>query len=223
MRTKFINLLFVIAFTSSLVNCKDKANKASTSEAETVAVAEQTATEFLADASKSKIEWKGSKPTGIHNGTVKIENGKLQVKDGSVQSGSFTIDMTSIEVLDMEGEYKDKLEKHLKGTVEGKEDHFFDVNKYPAAIFEVTGTDKINGKTHLSGNLTLKGITNNVSFPVSVSTEGDIVTLTSDIFSIDRTKWNVNYGSKSVFDDLGDSFVNDDIELKITVVANKKA
>lgn len=223
MRTKFFNLLFVIAFASSLMNCKDKANEASTSDAETIAVAEQTATEFLADASKSRIEWKGSKPTGIHNGTVTIENGNLQINDGSIQSGSFIIDMTSIEVLDMEGEYKDKLENHLKGTVEGKEDHFFDVNKYPKAEFDITGTEILDGKTQLSGNLTIKGITNNISFPVTISTEGDVVTLTSDMFSIDRTKWNVNYGSKSVFDDLGDSFVSDDIELKITVTANKKS
>ena len=223
MRTKFLNLLFIMAVTTSLVNCKKKADEASTSDAETVAVAESTAVEYTADASQSSIEWKGSKPTGTHNGTINIENGTLEVQDGIIQSGAFLIDMSSITVLDMEGEYKDKLENHLKGTVEGKEDHFFDVNKFPSAAFEVTGSETIKGKTNLSGNLTIKGIKNNITFPVTVSNEGDVFTLTSDTFTIDRTKWNVNYGSKSIFDDLGDSFVNDEVDLKIIVVANKKA
>lgn len=223
MKTKFFNLLFIMALTISLVNCKKNTEAASTGDAEAAAVAESTAVEYTVDTSKSSIAWKGSKPTGTHNGTVMLENGTFQVKDGAIQSGTFLIDMTSIEVLDMEGEDKDKLEQHLKGTVEGKEDHFFDVNKFPSAAFEITGSETTDGKTNLSGNLTIKGIKNNVTFPVKVSTEGDVLTFTSDTFSIDRTKWNVNYGSKSVFDNLGDSFVNDDIELKITVVANKKA
>lgn len=223
MRTKFLSLLFVMAVTTSLVNCKKKADEASTSDAETVAIAESTAVKYTADASQSSIEWKGSKPTGTHNGTINIENGTLEVQDGIIQSGAFLIDMSSITVLDMEGEYKDKLENHLKGTVEGKEDHFFDINKFPSAAFEVTGSETIEGKTNLSGNLTIKGIKNNITFPVTVSNEGDVFTLTSDTFTIDRTKWNVNYGSKSIFDDLGDSFVNDEVDLKIIVVANKKA
>ena len=73
----------------------------------------------------------------------------------------------------------------------------------------------------LSGNLTLKDVKNNVTFPVSVSNNGNTITLTSETFSIDRTKWNVQYGSKSIFDNLGDKFINDDIELKIMVKANK--
>jgi polyisoprenoid-binding protein YceI len=108
-----------------------------------------------------------------------------------------------------------KLVGHLKSP------DFFDVEKYPSAAFEITGLEEVEGKMMLSGNLTLKDAKNNVTFPVSVSNDGNTMTLTSETFSIDRTKWNVQYGSKSIFDNLGDKFINDDIELKILVKANK--
>lgn len=219
MKTKYLNLLTVLTLAIVLGSCKNKADEATTSEAETVTVADTDSQKYTTDITKSTIEWKGFKPTGVHNGTINIENGSLTMKDGTIQSGTFLIDMKSIEVLDMEGEYKEKLEKHLMGTVEGKEDHFFDVNKFPIAKFEVTGSETTDEKTNLSGNLTIKGVENNITFPVTISNENGILTLTSDTFTIDRTKWNVNYGSKSVFDDLGDSFVNDEIELKINLVA----
>lgn len=223
MKTKYLNVFTILALAITFASCKNKADEATTGDAETVTVADSDSQQYITDVTKSSIEWKGSKPTGIHNGTINIENGSFMIKDGTVQSGTFLIDMKSIEVLDMEGEYKENLEKHLMGTVEGKEDHFFDVNKFPTATFEVTGTETIDGKTNLSGNLTIKDIKNNITFPVTVSNENGIFTLTSDTFTIDRTKWNVNYGSKSIFDDLGDSFVNDEVELKINLVASKNS
>jgi polyisoprenoid-binding protein YceI len=111
----------------------------------------------------------------------------------------------------------------LKGTVEGKEGDFFNVTQFPTGAFEVTGVSDEGGKTMLSGNLTLKGVKQNITFPVSVANVGDELTITSDAFTIDRTKWGVNYGSKTVFDNLGDKFISDEIELKINVVAYKKA
>ena len=98
---------------------------------------------------------------------------------------------------------------------------FFDVEKYPSAGFEITSLEEVEGKMMLSGNLTLKETKNNVTFPVSITHEGDSMTLTSETFTIDRTKWNVEYGSKSIFDNLGDKFINDDIELTIKVMATK--
>ena len=132
--------------------------------------------------------------------------------------------MNSIVSTDMdEGQYKTNLENHLKGTVEGKEGDFFDVTKFPTGAFEITGSKAMEGgKTMLSGNLALKGQKHNISFPVKVTTEGDMITIASEAFTIDRTKWGINYGSKSVFDNLGDKFINDDMELKITVQAKKK-
>ena len=122
---------------------------------------------------------------------------------------------------DLEGEKKANLEAHLKGTVEGQEGDFFNVNKYPTATFELTGAEAMGDHTMVKGNLTIKDQTNHIEFPANITMDADKVTIESKTFSIDRTKWNVNYGSKSVFDNLGDKFINDEIELTISLVAKK--
>ncbi|HPF96172.1 MAG: YceI family protein [Flavobacteriaceae bacterium] len=224
MKTKFFNFLMVAVLTATLVNCKNKAEEAVTSDAEAAKVSEATSQKYITDVLKSSIEWKGFKPTGTHNGTISIDTGTFEMVDGQLHSGTFLIDMKSIKALDLEGDYKTSLESHLMGTVEGKEGDFFDVNKFPTAAFEITGTEATaDGKTLLSGNLTIKGMKNNITFPVSVTATGDDLTITSDTFTIDRTKWGVNYGSKSIFDNLGDKFINDEIELKINIVASKRS
>ncbi len=222
MKKGFLNFITIVAITVSIVSCK-KAKEANTSDAEPAAVAESTSQKYVTDVSVSTIEWKGFKPTGTHNGSINIDTGVFQMADNKLQSGTFLIDMTSIVALDLEGEYKTNLEDHLKGTVEGKEGDFFNVNQFPSAAFEISGVESMEGgKTMLSGNLTVKGVENNITFPVTVYGEGDKLLITSELFTIDRTKWGVNYGSKSIFDNLGDKFINDDIELKINITAFKK-
>lgn len=223
MRTMSLKFSMILAIAIAFTSCKDKAAEANTSDAEAAAVSESTSQKYTANVGESTIEWKGFKPTGTHNGTINIESGIFKTDDGKLQSGTFLIDMTSITVTDLEsGDGKESLESHLKGTVEGKEDHFFDTAKFPSAAFEITGTEALAaGKTRLSGNLAIKGQKHNISFPVTITNTNDMMTIQSEAFTIDRTQWGVNYGSKSVFDDLGDKFVNDDIELKIMIVAKK--
>jgi polyisoprenoid-binding protein YceI len=225
MKKRILNVLMITAFAVVMVNCKDKAKEANTGKAEAAAVSESTTQKYVTDVTKSSIEWKGFKPTGTHNGTVNIDTGVFQVDGDVIQSGTFLIDMNSITDLDLEGDMKTNLENHLKGTVEGKEGDFFNVTQFPTGEFEVTGVSEETDKTMLSGNLTLKGVKQNITFPISVVvSEGDnMLTITSEAFTIDRTKWGVNFGSKTVFDNLGDKFINDEIELKINVVAYKKA
>ena len=95
---------------------------------------------------------------------------------------------------------------------EVKSPDFFDVEQFPSAAFEVTGLEEKDGKTWLSGNLTLKDKKNNVTFPVTLNSNNGQYSITSEVFTIDRSKWDVKYGSKSFFDNLGDKFINDDIE-----------
>jgi polyisoprenoid-binding protein YceI len=216
MKTSLLKTMALVAVIS-LTSCKDKAKEAETKAAEEAAVAEATAISYTALNDQSMIEWKGFKPTGTHNGTISVAQGKVSVSDGTIESGTFVIDMGSIEVLDIpkDNEKNADLRGHLISA------DFFDVETYPNATFEVTGLSTVDGKTMLSGNLTMKDATNNISFPVTTSMDGDMMTLTSETFTIDRSKWNVRYGSKSFFDDLGDKFINDDIELKVTLVAKK--
>ncbi len=206
MKKQVLNLLTVIAICITVIGCK-KAKEANTSEAEAATVSESTSQKYIVNVAESTIEWKGFKPTGTHNGTIQLENGVFSTNDGVMHSGTFLINMNSIEDVDRNA----RLEGHLKSA------DFFDVEKFPNAAFEVTG---LEGNI-LSGNLAIKGMKNNISFPVTISEENDIMTITSEAFTIDRSKWNVQYGSKSFFDNLGDKFINDDIELKIALKAKK--
>ena len=216
MKKNFATILFISALIISVTACKDKAKEATTKAVEAV---EKTVNSdvYLVNNEASTIEWKGFKPTGSHTGTIAIERGVLDVASGKIVGGSFIIDMTSITVTDIPVEDKDnaKLQGHLSST------DFFDVEKYPSTGFTITGLKEVDGKLMLSGNLSLKETKNNITFPVTVSNADGALTLTSDAFTIDRSKWNVKYGSKSFFDNLGDKFINDDIELKIMIKASK--
>lgn len=205
--------LLLIAGVSS---CKE--NKEAEGEKE-VATATTAASVYKVDTTKSMINWVGKKPTGTHMGTISLSEGFASVTDKNIEAGTFVIDMNSISSTDLEGKAKDNLDAHLKGTVEGKEGDFFNVNNYPSGAFSITKAEGENGKVMVSGNLTLLDKTNNVTFPATVSFLGNTMSLKSDSFKIDRTQWGINYGSKSIFDNLGDKFINDEIELTIELHA----
>jgi polyisoprenoid-binding protein YceI len=211
---KMASLAAVIAFT---VACKDNKNEVDATAAENEAMASEAAVTYTVDTTASTIDWTGSKPTGDHTGIISLQNGSVQINGEVVEGGEFTIDMTSITVTDLEGESAMSLKSHLEGTVEGKETDFFNTPVFPTAKFVVT---KLNGTT-LEGNLTLKDVTKNVSFPVVISFDGDKMMLSSEEFTINRTDWGIVYGSSSLIDVVADKAISDDIKLKINLVATK--
>ncbi|MFO7719098.1 MAG: YceI family protein [Gillisia sp.] len=218
MKKTFLNVFMIAGIAMATVSCK---NDTTSEDAKEVATANEEAMEYAVDTTTSVIEWEGNKPTGTHTGTIQLKNGTFKANDSIIESGTFVISMTSINVTDLEGDEKINLESHLKGTVEGKEGDFFNVNQYPEATFEVTGVNQVNGQTMLQGNLTMKEETKNIEFPVTINQSEDSIELTSEPFTIDRTQWNVNYGSKSVFEGLGDKFISDDIILTLNLKAKK--
>lgn len=211
MKKRIITLFAIASISLTMVGCKDKAKEATTTEAESIIEQDLASEKYAVDTASSTIHWQGFKPAGSHNGTIAIENGIINTSNGSISGGSFLISMNSLK----DSENDAKLENHLKSG------DFFDVEKYPNAAFEITGIEKTEGKTMLSGNLTIKDIKNNITFPVTVTNGNDVVTLSSETFSIDRTKWDIKFKSKSFFDELEDKFINDDIEIKVSVTANK--
>ncbi|MBT0608251.1 YceI family protein [Aequorivita echinoideorum] len=216
MKTTILNLALIAFIGFGATSCKD-GNKETEMETEEAATASEMAVDYKVDTAASEILWEGSKPTGSHNGTIKLASGTISANQGALEAGNFTIDMKSITDTDLEGEQKTNLEAHLMGTVEGQEGDFFNVNQYPTAMFEMTGAEN----NMIKGNLTIKDKTNAVEFPATVTMDGDKLMIKSEPFTIDRTKWGVNYGSKSVFDNLGDKFINDDMKITVNVVANK--
>lgn len=227
MKKTALNLFIFTAITMASIACKgEKTNKTIAKTPQVVAENTKKAEKFVINTSLSTIKWKGEKPTGAHIGTIAIKSGHFFFNENKLESGEIVIDMTSITVKD-EGMPDDKrkmLKAHLEGTVEGKEGDFFNTPKYPTSSFKVTDI-KVEGKnTLLEGNLTMKGQTHNVAFPVQISwnTDHSSVEITSEPFTIDRTKWGVNYGSKTIFDSLGNNWISDNIQLFISVKATKK-
>lgn len=204
----------------SLSSCKKEATENTDTTTETeVAGASGT---FNVDTSMSVIDWIGSKPAGKHTGTISLSNGSFEITDGSITGGNFTIDMNSITVTDLEGDDKMKLETHLKGTGEKEsEDHFFNVTKFPTGNFKILSAEPESGAYFVKGILTLKEISKEVNFAAEITMTDTEIKLISDPFKINRTTWNVNYASKSIFDNLKDQFIDDDIELVVKVVAKK--
>ncbi len=164
---------------------------------------------YRVDTEKSTVEWEGSKITGkSHTGTVKLIEGGLQIAEGKVAGGKFTIDMTSISVTDLEGGMKGKLEGHLKN------DDFFATDKFKTANLAIVSVDGDNVKA----NLTIKGQTHEVEFPTKVVINADGTLKATATIEVDRSKYDVRYGSDSFFDNLGDKAINDIIKFNVTLV-----
>ena len=203
------------------VSCKENPNETEASGAETEAMAPAEAVTYNVDTELSSIAWVGSKPTEDHTGNLSLSSGMVKVQDEALASGEFVIDMTSIEVTDLEGEEATNLKAHLEGTLPGKATDFFNTPKYPTAKFVVTGVKTVDGKSILEGNLTLKDVTKNVSFPVNVSYDDNKMMLKSEQFTIDRTDWGIQYGSQKFSDQILDSAIGDDMKLTVNLVATK--
>ncbi|AZJ36892.1 YceI family protein [Tenacibaculum singaporense] len=210
--------ILAIAFIAiGAVSCKTEKNKAAVSdEVKEVAKTENIINTYKANVAESTVTWKGSKPTGSHNGIVSLEKGTLEVENGNVKSGEFIIDMTTIVCEDLEaGNGKEKLEGHLKAS------DFFDVEKFPTAKFEVASSELKDGKAHVTGNLTLKDVTKSITIPATVTETDDMLTFKSDVFSIDRTDFGVTYKSKKIDAALKDKFINDLMEISFEIKAKK--
>jgi polyisoprenoid-binding protein YceI len=154
---------------------------------------------------ESKVTWKAYKVTGSHTGTVALKEGALIFNEGTLTGGEFAVDMTTLVATDLEGEYKEKLEGHLKS------DDFFGVNENPTSslVFKEVKTSGKNSYK-VTGDLTIKGITKAITFDVSIY--GNKATAT---MKIDRAQYNVRYGSGSFFENLGDKTIYDEFDLVV--------
>lgn len=176
---------------------------------------------YQVDTRQSKVLWTGYYlfSFGEHNGSIEIREGKIQMEDQSITGGHFEIDMASIRNLDMQpGNGGNDLEEHLKS------DDFFAVDKFPSARFEITKSEKIKDPAaggpnfEVTGNLSIKGHTEVLTFPVHIVTEGKSVHAKAK-FKFDRTKWNIQYNSGKFFSSVGDGAISDAIAIELDLVA----
>lgn len=164
------------------------------------------------DTSKSKVEWTGKKVTGSHNGTIDVKEGTLEVDNGKLTGGTVVMDMQSLKNVDLsDAESNAKLVGHLKS------DDFFSVATYPTATLEITKVEGTTTNHTITGNLTIKGKTNPVTFTATSAQDGKANVYDGTI-TVDRSKYDVRYGSKSFFNDLGDKYINDEFTLDYHLV-----
>jgi polyisoprenoid-binding protein YceI len=164
----------------------------------------------------SKVVWLGKKIGGEHTGTVAIKGGSLKFDKKNFVGGDFEVDMTSITVTDIkDAEYNAKLVGHLKN------DDFFSVEKNPSASLKIKSAKKVKGSTYdVVGDLTIKGITNEVTFKVDIKDSAKEVKAKAKLV-FDRTKFKVEYNSGKIFPSIGDKLIYDDVELNVELMAKK--
>lgn len=174
-------------------------------------VVEAAGESLVVDVATSKVQWKGTKVTGAHEGTIAIKEGTLMVDAGKVTGGTFVLDMNTISSTDLEGEWKEKLDGHLKS------EDFFDVANNAEATFEITSVEPaaVEGEAKVSGNLTIKGITKNISFDAKVAELTESNAQIAANFNIVRGDWGVNYAGKE------DDLISKEINFDINLVAKK--
>lgn len=173
---------------------------------------------YTLDTGASYLGWEGTKVTGKHDGRVSLKGGTVELKDNAVVGGAFDIDMTSIKVEDIkDAETNAKLVGHLKS------DDFFSVEKNPTASFKIKSVHpkKSDGGTHeITGDLTIKGHTNQLVFPATITVQDGTVEAVGKA-SVDRTKYEVRYGSGKFFKGLGDKVIHDNFTVEMHLSAKK--
>ena len=166
------------------------------------------------DTKESVVSWKGSNTFGPHTGYVYISKGKLMIENSQLTGGTVEVDMNTIE--DENHDRDNGLINHLKDP------DFFDVKIYPKSSIAITRVEPVNdGHQKVTGNLTIKGITNEVSFPVQTEVKDEMVQATGKLV-IDRTNWGIRYKSGKFFDLLADKTISDSIEFEVKIVAKNK-
>jgi polyisoprenoid-binding protein YceI len=175
--------------------------------AASVSVSAQTTKKI--DPTKSKISWVGKKVTGEHSGVVNLSEGYFVFDGAKLTGGSFTVDMNSLTVTDLNsGQGKEKLEGHLK------HDDFFGTEAHPTATYSFKSATAKGGNVYtLNGVMTVKGVSHPQTIEISMTKNTALAN-----FKIDRTKYGIKYGSGSFFDNLGDRAINDDFDVKVSLV-----
>lgn len=215
----YLPIVLALLFTACKTENKQKETKNEVVEANVKTVTTLNGTTHFADVNASQVVWKGFKPTGSHDGILLLKNGEIEFNEGNLKQAYFEIDMNSIECKDMpaDDENNQKLVGHLKSA------DFFNVEEFPSASFKLTSqkTDE-KGQLLLTGDLTVKEITKSISFPASLNEDGQVITLVSAPFNINRTDYGIKYKSKNFFKDLKDKFINDEFEVSFDVALKAK-
>lgn len=212
MKNLFINKTTLAIATFALLSptFAQKAAPAKAAPAKT-----EAAKKVEVDTTASKLKWVGKKVTGQHDGGISLKSGSFELVGNEVKGGTFEIDMASITVADIkDAETNGKLVGHLKN------DDFFGVDKHPAANIKVKSLKPLAkpeaGKSshEVVADLTIKGKTHPITFPALIETKDGVIKAKA-LITVDRTKYDVKYGSGKFFKGLGDKMINDEFTVEL--------
>ena len=165
---------------------------------------------------ESKIEWLGKKVvSGQHNGTINVKNGWIKFDGEMPKTAEIVVDMNTIVNLDLkDAKWNKKLVGHLNS------EDFFDIKKHPTATYKIKSFTKKGGMYTLNGHMTIRGVTKPFNTQAKLMKSKNSATLNAKVM-LDRTDYNVKYGSGKFFKGLGDKMIADEIELNVKLVAGK--
>lgn len=168
-------------------------------------------------ASESSITWVGKKVTGSHSGTVPLKNGEVVVEGSTIKSGTFGIDLSGVTVTDIaDAKNNAKLVGHLKSP------DFFAVELFPTVQFTIDSATPMQTalptgeNTTIKGTLAIKGISKAIEFPAQVAVKDGVAEARGKA-KLDRTQWDIRYGSGKFFKGLGDKLIYDEFEVDFTL------
>lgn len=208
---KTLSLSFILAVAAAPAFAADAAQKAALPKG-------GMGREVAVSVAESVIKWRGAKVTGEHNGTIKLRDGSVRIEGDRVVGGAFAVDMGSIVNEDIAApEWNKKLVTHLIS------EDFFAAEQHPVSTFTITRVTPLvraeEGSTHtVSGDLTIRGVTQPVSFPAKVSV-GEKAAEATAVVKLDRTRWGLRYGSGKFFQGLGDKMIHDEFTLELALTA----
>lgn len=215
------HLAFAVIILAVACNQAPKGDNATiTDQKQASAMSGQT---FTVDTAVSKVRFIGHGVGKNHPGTFKLSSGTVAVSNNQITGGDFTINIKSME-LEQKGEmFENKLHPHLMSG------DFFDADKFGTARFEITKVEPYNkndkdtsivegANFRVSGNLTLKNTTKNITFPARVDLDGNALKAKAN-FDIDRTQWQMNYGNDKT---LKDKFISETVNIQLDLQASRK-
>ena len=165
----------------------------------------------------SELSWIGTElSTKTHTGTIDFTDGTIVVDSDNTISGNVKINMSTINVTDLQGRSKEMLERHLRSS------DFFEVESYSEAKFSFISKsfDKLSNQISFVGDLTIKDITNPISFNATLLETSPFLKAKA-VLSFDRSKYNVRFRSGNFFENLGDKLILDEIDVNIRLVTKK--
>ncbi|MGB0868211.1 MAG: YceI family protein [Flavobacteriales bacterium] len=216
MKKNIIYVATALLMTQFMFSCGGEKTKTETKEVKQEQPKAQMIKKSVSvNTETSVLNWRANKVVGGHEGTFSLEKGTVNLVDNKVVGGEFTFDIASIKVTDVtEEEDNREIVGHLLN------EDFFDATKHPKAYFTVTS---VKGDM-MTGNLKMKDVEKPISFKMNTSVKGNMFSLTSEKFEIDRTKWGITYNSGSFFDaaKLGNYMIKDAIEITVSVQGQLK-